>query len=51
MIFLHTSDWHLGAMGNEQDLSDDQRFFIDAICGIVQERKVDAVLLDRKSVV
>lgn len=45
MIFLHTSDWHLGAMGNEQDLSDDQRFFIDAICGIVQERKVDAVLL------
>lgn len=45
MIFLHTSDWHLGAMGGEQDLSEDQKFFIDAICGIVQARKVDAVLL------
>lgn len=45
MIFLHTSDWHLGAMGGEQDLSEDQKFFIDAICGIVQVRKVDAVLL------
>ena len=45
MIFLHTSDWHLGATGGEQDLSEDQKFFIDAICGIVQARKVDAVLL------
>lgn len=45
MIFLHTSDWHLGAAGGEQDLSEDQKFFIDAICGIVQARQVDAVLL------
>lgn len=45
MIFLHTSDWHLGAMGGERDLWDDQKYFIDAICGIVREKKVDAVLL------
>lgn len=45
MIFLHTSDWHLGATGGERDLWDDQKYFIDAICSIVQEKRVDAVLL------
>lgn len=45
MIFLHTSDWHLGATGGERDLLDDQKYFIDAICGIVREKRVDAVLL------
>lgn len=45
MIFLHTSDWHLGAMGGERDLWDDQKYFIDAICSIVREKRMDAVLL------
>lgn len=45
MIFLHTSDWHLGAAAGERDLSGDQRCFIDEICRIVQERHVDAVLI------
>lgn len=45
MLFLHTSDWHLGATGGEQDLVEDQRFFIDEICTLVRERGVDAVLL------
>lgn len=45
MIFLHTSDWHLGATEGEYDLGTDQRFFIDEICRIIQERQVDAVLL------
>ena len=45
MIFLHTSDWHLGATGGERDLWDDQKYFSDAICGIVREKNVDAVLL------
>lgn len=45
MLFLHTSDWHLGATGGEQELEADQRFFIDEICKIVQQRHVDAVLL------
>ena len=45
MIFLHTSDWHLGATEGERELREDQYFFIDEICRIIEERKVDAVLL------
>lgn len=45
MLFLHTSDWHLGAAGGERELLEDQRFFIDEICRVVRERRVDAVLL------
>ncbi len=45
MIFLHTSDWHLGAAEGDRDFLEDQRFFIDEICRIIQERNVDAVLL------
>ena len=45
MIFLHTSDRHLGATEGEYDLLEDQRFFIDEICRIIRERQVDAVLL------
>ena len=45
MLFLHTSDWHLGATGGERELLEDQRFFIDEICDIVRQRHVDAVLL------
>ena len=45
MILLHTSDWHLGATEGEQELWEDQRFFIDEICKIIQEKQVDAVLL------
>lgn len=45
MLFLHTSDWHLGAAGGERELLEDQRAFIDAICQIVEKRHVDAVLL------
>ena len=45
MIFLHTSDWHLGATEGERELREDQYFFIDEICRIIEDRKVDAVLL------
>lgn len=45
MRFLHTSDWHLGTTAGDQDLYEDQRFFIDAICRIVQTHHVDAVLI------
>lgn len=45
MLFLHTSDWHLGVTGGERELLEDQRFFIDEICRVVRERRVDAVLL------
>ena len=45
MIFLHTADWHLGATEGERELREDQYFFIDEICRIIEERQVDAVLL------
>ena len=45
MIFLHTSDWHLGATEGERELREDQYFFIDELCRIIEERQVDAVLL------
>lgn len=45
MLLLHTSDWHLGAMEGEASLLEDQFFFIDEICRILSERKVDALLL------
>ena len=45
MLFLHTSDWHLGATEGEYDLLEDQYYFVDEICRIISERKVDAVLL------
>lgn len=45
MKFLHTSDWHLGVTENERSLLNDQKFFIDRICEIIEENKIDAVLL------
>lgn len=45
MRFLHTSDWHLGASDGVTNLFDDQYFFVDDICRIISENKVDAVLL------
>ena len=45
MIFLHTSDWHLGATEGERELREDQYFFIDEICRSIEDRQVDAVLL------
>lgn len=45
MIFLHTSDWHLGAAEGDYDLGEDQRYFIDAVCEIIRTKQVDAVLL------
>lgn len=45
MKLLHTSDWHLGAMDGERSLLEDQKFFIDKICGIVSEKSVGAVMI------
>jgi len=45
MIFLHTSDWHIGAMEGDRSLLEDQQFFIDGICSVIQENRVDAVLI------
>ncbi len=46
MKLLHTSDWHLG-MTFKSGLTyrEDQRFFIDKICEIAINEKVDGILL------
>ena len=45
MQLLHTSDWHLGAMEGDRPLLEDQRFFIDQICRIIEAEGVGAVLV------
>lgn len=45
MKLLHTSDWHLGMSAQGRSLEDDQRFFLDAICRVIEEERVGAVLL------
>ena len=45
MKLLHTSDWHLGSTEIDRSLHDDQVFFIDQICRIIQEEQVDAVMI------
>ena len=45
MKLLHTSDWHLGISEDFRSLLEDQKDFIDKICGVIEEQNVDAVLL------
>lgn len=45
MIIIHTSDWHLGAIDGERSLQEDQRFFIEEICRVIQEEGADALLV------
>lgn len=45
MKILHTSDWHLGISFRGRDSVEDQEFFLDRICEIIKERKIDAVIL------
>ena len=45
MKILHTSDWHLGMTDGEKSLYDDQMYFIQDICRIAEENKVDAVII------
>lgn len=45
MILLHTSDWHLGESDNNHPYYEDQEFFIEEICRIIEEKNVDGILL------
>lgn len=46
MKLLHTSDWHLGmTFRNGISYADDQRFFIEKICDIAIEHKVQAIMI------
>lgn len=45
MKILHTSDWHLGMTFNGINIMQDQIFFIDQICKIIDKEEVDAVII------
>lgn len=45
MRILHTSDWHLGRSLESINRIEEQREFVDQLCHIAQEEKVDLVLI------
>lgn len=45
MKILHTADWHLGKRLYRQDLTDDHARFLDWLCEVVEERKIDVLLI------
>lgn len=45
MKILHTSDWHLGRLNSNRSMYEDQKYFIDAICDIIVQENISAVLI------
>ena len=45
MRILHTSDWHLGKNLDNINRLDEQRQFIDELCGIAESESADLVLI------
>ena len=46
MIFLHTSDWHLGlTIRGGMSYADDQKYVLNSIAEIAKENKADGILL------
>lgn len=45
MRILHTSDWHLGRTLDGRSRLEEQEHFIDELCRIVDEERVDLVLI------
>ena len=45
MRFLHTADWHLGKTLKGQNLLDDQKFILDEIFHIIDDQRLDAILI------
>ncbi|MFZ5943113.1 MAG: exonuclease SbcCD subunit D [Bacillota bacterium] len=45
MRILHTSDWHLGRSLEGRDRHQEQEAFINELCDIVEQEKVDLVLI------
>ncbi len=45
MRFLHTSDWHLGRQFHNVSLLEDQRHVLQEMFGIIQQEKIEAVLI------
>ena len=45
MRILHTADWHLGNMMHNVDRRKEQEDFLDWLSGIVEEKKIDALVI------
>lgn len=45
MRFIHTADWHLGKSLKNQSLIDDQKYILERFLEIVDDQKVDAVVI------
>lgn len=45
MRFLHTSDWHLGRLFNQESLHEDQEYVLQQILDYAIEHQVEAILL------
>jgi exonuclease SbcD len=45
MRFIHTGDWHLGRLFHNVQLTDDQRFTLDGLLRLAEDRRVDAVVI------
>ncbi|MCF6409274.1 exonuclease SbcCD subunit D [Pseudalkalibacillus salsuginis] len=45
MRLLHTADWHLGRTLEGRDRLSEQEQFLEELCGIVEDQKVDVVLM------
>lgn len=51
MRILHTSDWHLGrALENISRLPEQQEF-VDTLCHLVKEEKIDLILISGISLI
>lgn len=42
---LHTADWHLGKLLNEQSRDDEHARFLDWLLAVVDEHRIDAIVL------
>ncbi len=45
MKILHTADWHIGKKLHKHELSQDFSLFIDWLCKLVPERRIDCLLV------
>lgn len=43
--FLHTADWHIGKIVNEQSMLEDQAYILDELIKVAEQHQVDAVLM------
>jgi len=45
MRILHTGDWHIGKLVNGLYMTQDQAYFLKAMCHLIEEEKIDVLLI------